>query len=611
MDRFFWIFKTRDGFNIAWPLLLNAFFAFLIVHSDFIGLLIGWYWRMFRGTGDGFVARRPGERPGALVIIPSLLRDRDDLKAITTTVHSCGTNGYPGELVVIASVDGRAEEPELYEELCGWIARQSFPDNVHVYVGGREKRLGKGMAVDAGVELMKELVRHGSYAAFPPIYFSVDGDGTLGANALERLVDRLTTPHRFSGNPRRVVSSKPCIRPELFWQGWTWQSFRSFFTIEGQIYRQVAREFVFSNIARFNLRLKPQITIPGGLYCCWSEILIQAPRFMGFLRTIRLRDWLRWWLGFGPPKFSESVAPPLPEALTGPSDDTCISFLAGMASWKNGKLSLDAPRTPLHAFGRLVKGYFWERSPDYAPEGRVYTYTPTTLKGLWVQRVRWNASRYECAYRFKSALVFHWEVGAAVASDFFFILPRILTVAFYYWFLPYYVLCTRSGAIVFFVGYALQVATVAIYTWLALLIERERDQFWPVLFGAPLAPLHSAFINLLAAFTGVTKDLFLFGNTTKFAPEWTFKKGRTERIALLFRVRRFLSLCVRAVVVGDVPWGAFWFGWHETPWTPSGYHGWTTGEEQRIVPPVAAWFGGRLTGRGGAAAPRSREPPSR
>jgi len=82
----------------------------------------------------------------------------------------------------------------------------------------------------------------------------------------------------------------------------------------------------------------------------------------------------------------------------------------------------------------------------------------------------------------------------------------------------------------------------------------------------------------------------LFGNTTKFAPEWTFIRGKTERLALLFRIRRALALCVRAIVVGDVPLGAFWLGWHETPWTPNGYFGWTTGKRQRIVPPVSQWF---------------------
>jgi hypothetical protein len=32
-----------------------------------------------------------------------------------------------------------------------------------------------------------------------------------------------------------------------------------------------------------------------------------------------------------------------------------------------------------------------------------------------------------------------------------------------------------------------------------------------------------------------------------------------------------------------VPLGTFWFGWTETPWTPSGFEGWTTGKKPRSI----------------------------
>jgi hypothetical protein len=350
--------------------------------------------------------------------------------------------------------------------------------------------------------------------------------------------------------------------------------------------RQVAREFLVGNIARFNWKLLLQLNIPGGCYCTWSVLLLEAPRYAGFMMTIRLRDWILWWFGRAPPSFSRSAAAPLPEALTGPSDDTCISFLAQMSTWRNGNLSLEAPATPLHAFGRLIRAYFWERTVDYAPEGRIFTYTPSTIKALWIQRVRWNASRFECSYRFKNALAFHWEVGFPMFLQWI-MLWKVMDGALYYVVLPY-VLHIR-GLSAFVTGYLAQTATISIYTILALVIEREWRKFWPVLFAVPLAALYSL-INLFSTAVGVTKDLFLFGNQTKFAPEWTFRKGKTVRIALLFRVRRFLALCVRAVVIGDVPFGAFWFGWRETPWTPSGYDGWTTEKKgARIVPPISEW----------------------
>lgn len=582
MESLWWSLKTRDSFLLGWPVLAGLFLLLIFRQGDFVILLIAHMVRLVTGRTE---RNRPvlGEFPSAIVIIPSLLRNREDFDAITLTVDACATNRYPGELVIMASVDGRTDNPALFGELHRWVAQQQYPTNVSVHVSSTESRKGKMMAVHAGVHLMESLVEQGMHAQFPELYFSIDGDGTLGEKALQRLAERIQTPHRFTGNRRRVVSGKVCIRPDLFWSGWNPKSLKAFFTVPGQIFFQVAREFVFSNVSRFNLKLMPAIGIPGALYCTHSEVLLQAPRFMGYMRSIRLRDWLGWWLGFGAPSFSASQTQPLPEAMTGASDDTCISFISSLATWREGRLCFDPPRTPFHAFGRLLRAYLWERSPDYEPEARVFTYTPSTIKGLWVQRVRWNASRFECGYRFKNALSFHWNVGVPVVFHLWGTLSTIFGVALYYFLLPYVLLAKPTGLLAYLLGYVVQVVSYGLYTLLALLIEREWRRFWPVLLAIPLAPLHCIGINFFACLTGFTKDLFLFGNTTKFAPEWTLKKGQTIRIALLFRIRRFLALCVRALWVGDVPWGTFWFGWRETPWTPSGYDGWTTGKRSSII----------------------------
>ena len=581
MEGLVWAFKTHDPFALAAPLFLSLAIGFLVVQIDFVVLLTTTFARRaFWGRDDSF---EPGPVPSGLVIVPALLRNGDDFQAITVTVDSCARNGYPGKLVIIASVDGRTEQPELYRALVAWVARRHDPPNVSIYVGGTQTRLGKMMAVEAGVDLMKELVARGRHAAFPTLYFSIDGDGTLGADALARLAARLVRPHPITGNPRRVVSGKICIRPDLFWGGFR-QLIPRFFSVEGQIYMQVAREFLLSNIARFNWKLTPQIGIPGALYCTWSTLLLAAPRFMGFMRTLRLGQWLRWWLGAPPPSFARSGAAPLPEALTGASDDTCIAFLASMASWQRGRLCFEAPRTPLHALGRLLKAYFVERSHDYEPEARVYTYTPNTLRGLWRQRVRWNSSRFECAGRFWRAFGFHWEIGFPTVTHLWLVLRHVLELSIYYLLFPYLATASNHALVVYVLGYLAQMIAYAIYTLFALLLEREWRRFWPVLFCLPLAPLYLIGINFFGCVYGVVNDVFLFGNPTNFAPEWTLMKGRTERIALLFRVRRFLTLCLRAVVRGDVPFGAFWFGWSESRWTPSGYEGWTTGKRRRSFP---------------------------
>jgi hypothetical protein len=301
------------------------------------------------------------------------------------------------------------------------------------------------------------------------------------------------------------------------------------------------------------------------------------------MQSLRFVDYLRWWMGHAPPKFSASDAKPLPEALTGASDDTCIAFLASIASWQGGKLSWDAARTPLHALGRLFWSHFVERSHDYEPEARVYTYTPSTMKGLWIQRVRWNASRFECAGRFWRAFWFHWEIGFPVGAHLSLVLHTVVEMTVYYVLLPYYWLGTSNAAYAYLLGYAGQTIAYSLYTFMALAMDREYRKYWRVAFCLPFASLYAITINFFGCVYGVARDLVFFGNKTNFAPEWTLMKSQCERVAILFRVRRLLALSVRALVRGDVPLGTFWLGWHETPWTPSGFEGWTTGKKPRSI----------------------------
>jgi hypothetical protein len=100
------------------------------------------------------------------------------------------------------------------------------------------------------------------------------------------------------------------------------------------------------------------------------------------------------------------------------------------------------------------------------------------------------------------------------------------------------------------------------------------------------------------AAVGYVHDVFLFGNVTGFAPETTLIRGGSTRIALLYRLRRAFLLMLRSVLVGDVPFGKFWFGWRETPWTSSGFEGFTSKNRQRkIIPPRSSGFGARLGAR--------------
>jgi hypothetical protein len=170
----------------------------------------------------------------------------------------------------------------------------------------------------------------------------------------------------------------------------------------------------------------------------------------------------------------------------------------------------------------------------------------------------------------------------------FFMARSVLFGILGYFVLP--VLLFRHFMLAAFIAvYAGNVLIAGLLTLFALLINHE-FQYWRLALALPLVPFYGFTFNWLPAAAGWIADVFLFGNVTGFAPETTLIKGGSTRIALAFRIRRFFLLLVRAIVVGDVPFGACWFGWRETPWTPSGFEGFTTKKRRSILPPRSEWF---------------------
>jgi len=53
----------------------------------------------------------------------------------------------------------------------------------------------------------------------------------------------------------------------------------------------------------------------------------------------------------------------------------------------------------------------------YDPLARVYTATPSTMKALFKQRVRWNTSRAWLLQRFGLMPFIAWELGAWVVTE--------------------------------------------------------------------------------------------------------------------------------------------------------------------------------------------------
>ena len=567
-----WIFRDILNLFIDTP-IGNLAFAFCLMFFDYFYSFPRYF--LLRAI-NGPARSTPGERlPSGLLVIPSLMRGDEELDAIKATIDNVVVNGYPGQMIVIASIDGYDEAPAVYAALCKWIAEKqpSLAKDVALHVTGTPKRRGKPLAIEHGVQFLKNLVARGVYEELPKIYFSTDADADMGPNAFEHIARTLCKKNIFTGSPGRAVAGNLYVRGNSYWKGW-----RHFFTVEGQLSIQVAREYLVTNIARYNKRPFPLSGTTGVLYCMWTEIFLEGPRFMGFMRKLTMVDWAKWWIGYAPPKFSESNTAPIPELLAGDTDDTVSAFLAIIARWDNGRFTLDAPRTPMHALYYMLRSFFFDRALRYEPEARVYTSSPTTLKSLWKQRVRWNTARLEVAGRFSSSFKFHWDLGVSALGVVALIFKYVFFSLFYYLHVPFAV---TSGAFVVRIGqaFALQFGIYVLWTSMALLMNSEFRKNWRLLLAVPCAPLYTLVFSFWTTFTGVMNDAFLFGNITKFAPESTLIKGDSRRLALAARARRALVLAVRAVVYGDVPFGAFWIGWGETHWTPSGYAGWTSNKK--------------------------------
>jgi cellulose synthase/poly-beta-1,6-N-acetylglucosamine synthase-like glycosyltransferase len=579
MESVIWNLRTLNGFSIFAPIAVVLVFT-LLVFWDYPLLLL------YLLVSQAFRPRQPAPARAlsTLVVIPSLLRIEEELRSMQSTVESVASNGYPGRLLIVLSIDGIAAAPKLYEELQSWAEGCSYNSHTFLYVTGTVERRSKPMAIDHAMEFVKELVKKGEHPAFPEVYVSTDADADLGPHSLERIVARLQRKNPITGAPARAVAGGLYVRGNDFWRGWG-----HYFSIAGQLNLQVARDYYVSNVGRYNIRVMPVTGVPGAFYCTWTSLFLEIPRFMGYLRTLRRSDWWRWWLGVAAPKFSESRAKPIPELVAGDTDDTVTAYTAAVARYENGRFVFDPPRTPLHAFFYMLHGLLLDRPIKYEPEARVYTSSPTTIKALFKQRRRWNTSRIELTGRYWRALGYHWTLGlpAIVVKTSMFRSLLLGVVA--YLILPAFFFDSRTVTLIL-LAYFTQVLSASMLTFTTLLMTRDR-QYWRLMFALPLTPVYTLVFKWVPAAVGFVHDVFLFGNVTGFAPESTLIKGGSSRIALLFRLRRAALLAVRSAVVGDVPFGKFWFGWGETQWTSNGFQGFTSKKKQRaILPPRSEWF---------------------
>jgi len=225
----------------------------------------------------------------------------------------------------------------------------------------------------------------------------------------------------------------------------------------------------------------------------------------------------------------------------------------------------------------MLRGYFF-RALQYEPHAVVETKTPTTIKALFKQRVRWNTSRVELSQRWSAAVPFHWTLFFPTVVSTIIIVYFNAMEAVTLLLLPFAAL---KG---FFVGFCCAFVVYSMMRFLAtafgIWLDGGFKKHGHKLLGLLMSvPYHFVF-NKMTTFWGYVQDVFLFGVSTGFSPEETHIKGKASRIAIAYRCRRFLHLAARAVVHNDVPLGFFWFGWHENEYTPSGFDGWTSGHRR-------------------------------
>jgi hypothetical protein len=195
MESILWSVHTLGGVAIAAPVLAM------------LGILLVWCWdyplvlvyRLVQ-RARGHVRRAPDPNAQALpvlVVIPSLLRNRDELTSMMGTVESVAHNGYPGDLTIVLTIDGTDDAPELYSELQSWAAARR--DQGRLFVTGTQLRHSKPMAIEHAMRFTKQLVADSVLPAFPPVYISTDADAELGPHAIERIVYRLQRRNRLTG----------------------------------------------------------------------------------------------------------------------------------------------------------------------------------------------------------------------------------------------------------------------------------------------------------------------------------------------------------------------------------------------------------------------------
>ena len=324
----------------------------------------------------------------------------------------------------------------------------------------------------------------------------------------------------------------------------------------------MAREYLGSiSAGKMNYKLAPTMEVSGAPHCTWSDILPTRAARGGIERLpAGLRDWMKWWLGFPPPRFSEFRGAPLPEAMTGPGDDTWMGWFACCCDRKDGRVSVDFPRTPLHAFGAAVLQYL-SRPVSYDPLAKVYSRTPTSARALFKQRLRWNSSRMQDLLRHGPSLLYHWKAGVPLFAGTIVVFVAITLFAAALFaagpLATFGAVRVPAPAPAFAVLAILGYYTTRLTGTVAGLLISDSPPAMDQARGAPSSVPYHVVFNTLTLLIGYYRDVFGFGSRRRSPPSGRCPQ-QSDPVAFACRLRRALWLAARSAVYGDVPLGSFW-----------------------------------------------------
>ena len=158
MESVFWNVRTLDDFVLGAPFVQLVLFV-LVVFWDYPLLVCYFLARQMLGFGRGSAAAVSSKPLNILVVIPSMLRKRDELTSMMATVRSIANNGYPGRVLIVVSIDGTADSPPMYAALQRWAQRQWFGAKCSLRVTGTMARRSKPMAIHHAMGYVQGLGR--------------------------------------------------------------------------------------------------------------------------------------------------------------------------------------------------------------------------------------------------------------------------------------------------------------------------------------------------------------------------------------------------------------------------------------------------------------------